>query len=297
VTSGRILFNGRDITHARPRERRALSSQVQVVFQDPYSSLNPTRTVGQTLGEMLRPQRLQREDVKQRVAAMLERVGLEPDAARRYPTQFSGGQRQRIAIARALIVGPRVVICDEPVSALDLSVQAQILNLLIEIQQATGVSYLFISHDLSVVRYMAQRIVVLYRGRVMEQGAADSVYDQPSHPYTMALRAAAPVPDPAEQRARRTARRALKTDQVAMQSQTRGCPFAPRCGFATDHCYEIAPNVESTREGVLVACHHWRGTKSDRLKPAPDAPADPEFRATDGGLIDDRVDSSLPRSS
>ena len=184
VSSGAIAFAGVDITRAGYHQRRALSADLQVVFQDPYSSLNPTRTIGQTLGETLRAQRIGHDAVAERVAAMLKRVGLTPDAVRGYPSRFSGGQRQRIAIARALIAQPRLVICDEPTSALDLSVQAQVLNLLRELQHDFGLSYLFIAHDLAVVRHLSRRIIVLYRGRVMEQGDAASVYANPIHPYT-----------------------------------------------------------------------------------------------------------------
>lgn len=206
-TDGSISFAGRDITRASHRDRRLLSRDLQVVFQDPYSSLNPTRTIGQTLVETLRPHgRANHAEATERAHAMLERVGLSADAASRYPAHFSGGQRQRIAIARALMVRPRLVICDEPVSALDLSVQAQVLNLLRELQDDFELSYLFIAHDLAVVRHLSHRIVVLYRGRIMEQGEAGTVYEEPAHPYTRKLLSAAPVPDPTVQRRRRAAR-------------------------------------------------------------------------------------------
>jgi peptide/nickel transport system ATP-binding protein len=205
-TAGSILFDGREITHAGFRERRALSAHLQVVFQDPYSSLNPTRKIGQTLAEPLTVHlKLGKEEIAERVREGLERVGLPAGAAERYPAQFSGGQRQRIAIARALMLSPRLVICDEPVTALDLSVQAQVLNLLAELQRELALSYLFIAHDLAVVRYLSHRIVVLNKGRVVESGPADEVYRRPTHPYTQALLAAAPVPDPAIQRGRSSA--------------------------------------------------------------------------------------------
>ncbi|RJQ84177.1 ATP-binding cassette domain-containing protein [Amycolatopsis panacis] len=207
VTAGMILFEGEDITRAGYRRRRALSSRLQVVFQDPYSSLNPTRTIGQTLAESLRHHgSLSRNEIKDRVGAMLERVGLPADSAARYPGRFSGGQRQRIAIARALMPQPRLVICDEAVSALDLSVQAQILNLLRELQDELHLSYLFIAHDLDVVRFLSDRILVMYRGREVEQGPAEKIYNEPADPYTRALLDAVPVPDPERQRIRREAR-------------------------------------------------------------------------------------------
>ena len=195
VAAGTITFDGEDIG-ARSRDRsRRLSASLQVVFQNPYSSLNPARTVGKTLAETLRPHGTRLEaGGRRRVASMLERVGLDPPRPTAIPSQFSGGQRQRIAIARALIVAPRLVICDEPVSALDLSVQAQVLNLLRELQDELGLSYLFISHDLAVVRHISTRVVVLYRGRVMEAGPAAVVYRQPAHPYTRALLQPRPSP-------------------------------------------------------------------------------------------------------
>ena len=256
VRSGTIAFAGVDITRAGYRQRRALSADLQVVFQDPYSSLNPTRTIGQTLGETLRAQRIGHEAVAERVAAMLKRVGLTPDAVRGYPSRFSGGQRQRIAIARALIVRPRLVICDEPTSALDLSVQAQVLNLLRELQHDFGLSYLFIAHDLAVVRHLSRRIIVLYRGRVMEQGDAASVYANPIHPYTRELLAAAPVPDPDVQRKRRAARTA-RTADVQPQVIQNSCPFAPRCAHTVDICRTSQPPLELTPDGSLVVCHRW----------------------------------------
>jgi peptide/nickel transport system ATP-binding protein len=191
------------------------------------------------------------------VASILQRVGLDPAAVHRYPNQFSGGQRQRIAIARALIVRPRLVICDEPVSSLDLSVQAQVLNLLRSLQDELGLSYLFVSHDLAVVRYISSRIVVLYRGRVMEAGPAAAVYNQPAHPYTRALLHSAPLPDPKLQRARRTSRQ-RSTPDLAGTVKPESCQFAPRCPWAVDVCREQQPPEELTSDGVFVACHRWR---------------------------------------
>jgi oligopeptide/dipeptide ABC transporter ATP-binding protein len=258
AVAGTITFDGEDILAATRDRRRRLSASLQVVFQDPYSSLNPSRTIGKTLAETLRPHGSpSRHEVTQRVAAMLERVGLDPAAADRYPSQFSGGQRQRIAIARALIVAPRLVICDEPVSSLDLSVQAQVLNLLRDLQDELGLSYLFISHDLAVVQHISTRVVVLYRGRVMEAGPASAVYRHPAHPYTQALLQAAPVPDPGLQRARRAARLRSAPD-LPGPVPPESCPFAPRCPRAVQLCREQRPPAELTTEGVVVACHRWR---------------------------------------
>ncbi len=264
IVEGSVRFAGADITHAPRPERRVLSKSLQVVFQNPYSSLNPARTVGQTLVEMLLPHgKPPKGEASAQARSMLERVGLGADAVDRYPSQFSGGQRQRIAIARALMVSPRLVVCDEPVSALDISVQAQILNLLHELQGALQLSYLFISHDIAVVRHVAHRIAVLYRGRIMEHGDADAVFARPAHPYTRTLLAAAPVPDPAEQRRKHgpVARGGLETAATPRDA----CPFAARCPHAVDECHLRRPVLETGPEGRLVACHRWRELPSPTL--------------------------------
>lgn len=209
VTGGRITFGGRDISHATRRDRRALSRDLQVVFQDPYTSLNPSLTVGDILAEPLGIQGVTGADARARVKELLDRVHLPQDAMSRLPREFSGGQRQRIAIARALALRPKLIVCDEPVSALDLSIQARVLDLLLEIQQGTGVSYLFVSHDLDVVRHFSHRVAVLYQGEIVEQGEARHVTESPDHPYTQRLLLASPVPDPDRQAAKRDARRAF----------------------------------------------------------------------------------------
>jgi ABC-type oligopeptide transport system ATPase subunit len=229
AASGTIAFGGEDITRASRRRRRALTRDIQAVFQDPYGSLNPVRTVGQTLAEPLFAH--ERRDVHgkertARVRSALEQVGLSADDAARYPGQFSGGQRQRIAIARALMPSPRLIICDEPLSALDMSVQAQVLNLLKAIQRDLGVGYLFITHDLAIVPHIAHRVVVLYQGRVVETGPTRQVCSAPRHPYTRALVAAAPVPDPAEQHARRRAHRGYQAADEAREP-TAALPDSP----------------------------------------------------------------------
>jgi oligopeptide/dipeptide ABC transporter ATP-binding protein len=258
IAAGKIDFADRDITHASYAERRALSADLQVVFQDPYSSLNPTRTVGQTLSETLRAQGERNKGrIGERVNYMLQHVGLPAEAAGRYPAHFSGGQRQRIAIARALMASPRLVICDEPTSALDLSVQAQVLNLLRALQDEFNLSYLFISHNLAVVRHLSHRIMVLYKGRVMEEGAAQTLYERPLHPYTRTLLAAAPVPDPAEQRRRRENRSVRQADELKLLPEE-SCPFAMRCPYVIDICRNTRPPLESTPDGIDVACHRWQ---------------------------------------
>jgi oligopeptide/dipeptide ABC transporter ATP-binding protein len=262
-TAGMITFAGLDITATRPR---ALTQDIQVVFQDPHGSLNPVRTIGQTLEEPLLAHRsMNRRQRRAEVAAALERVGLADDAASQYPAQFSGGQMQRIAIARALMLSPRLVVCDEAVSALDLSIQAQILNLLRRLQRELGLSYLFISHDLAVVRHVSDRVAVLYRGKLMETGPAARVCDHPDHPYTQALLAAAPVPDPAEQRRRRPAD--VSAIDVAASTDA-GCPFRNRCPHAIDRCAEPLV-VHDTPDGS-VACHRYGELTAD---PAPEPPA------------------------
>ncbi|GLI26956.1 ABC transporter ATP-binding protein [Agromyces rhizosphaerae] len=215
VTSGEIVFDGREIGHLSHRARRPLASEIQVVFQDPYSSLNPSLTVAQILAEPLMARGVAAKEASRRVGDLLERVALPSDAARRLPREFSGGQRQRIAIARALALDPRLVVCDEPVSALDLSTQARVLDLLVEVQERTGVAYLFISHDLAVVRHISHRVSVMYRGEIVETGDGEQVTARPVHPYTQRLLLAAPVADPRAQAERRAARHSLRESITA----------------------------------------------------------------------------------
>lgn len=207
VTSGTITFEGEDISHATRADRRKLSRHMQVVFQDPYTSLNPAMTVGDILSEPLGIQGIKGDEARARVKVLLDRVKLPEDAMDRLPREFSGGQRQRIAIARALALQPKLIVCDEPVSALDLATQARVLDLFLEIQENTGVAYLFISHDLDVVRHISHRVAVLYKGQIVEQGPAEKVTGDPEHPYTKRLLFASPVPDPDLQAERRTQRR------------------------------------------------------------------------------------------
>lgn len=207
VTEGSIALEGSDITHISRSKRRGISKQVQVVFQDPYTSLNPVMEIGSILAEPLLAQGVSRYDARQRITQLLDQVGLPSDAASRLPREFSGGQRQRVAIARALAINPRLIVCDEPVSALDLTTQSRVLALFSEIQDRTGVAYLFVSHDLAVIRAISHRVAVMYKGEIVEQGSADVVTSDPVHPYTRRLLLAAPVPDPVEQSRRRGERR------------------------------------------------------------------------------------------
>lgn len=211
VTAGSITMEGKEIAHASRAERKALARDIQVVFQDPYSSLNPSMTIEQILTEPLTVRNVSRAAANDRVRELLDSVGLPSDAAGRRPREFSGGQRQRIAIARALALDPKLIVCDEPVSALDLTTQARVLDLFLEIQERTGVAYLFISHDLAVVRHLSHRVAVMYQGEIVEWGDGEQVSSNPQHPYTKRLMMAAPVPNPVEQTIRREERRRLMT--------------------------------------------------------------------------------------
>jgi peptide/nickel transport system ATP-binding protein len=256
VAGGSVSFRGKDITRAGGAERRALGGDLRAVFQDPNSSLNARRTVGDSLAEPLRLRGASAAESREKAETMLERVGLPREAVDRYPSQFSGGQRQRIAVARALICDPQLVVCDEAVSALDLSTQAQVLNLLADLRDERGLSYLFIAHDISVVQFLAQRVVALYRGQVMESGPAAAVTEAPKHPFTQALVAASPVPRPAEQAQRRAVREALGVRTAAAVAATPGgCPFSQRCPLATELCASERPALR--RVGASdVACHY-----------------------------------------
>jgi ABC-type glutathione transport system ATPase component len=216
VTAGSIDFLGKEISHASRRERRDLSRDLQVVFQDPYTSLNPSMEIGQILAEPLQIQGMDGAAATKRIAELLDQVGLPTDALQRLPREFSGGQRQRVAIARALALSPKLIVCDEPVSALDLTTQARILDLFLQIQKDTGVSYLFVSHDLDVVRHISHRVAVMYKGEIVEQGPAAQVTVNPTHPYTQRLLMASPVPDPDRQAKRREDRKALLASQAKL---------------------------------------------------------------------------------
>jgi oligopeptide/dipeptide ABC transporter ATP-binding protein len=257
-TSGRALFEGVDIFSLDRSNLRALRRRMQIIFQDPYSSLNPRMTVGAAIAEGIEIHRLApRSEIGGRVAALLEEVGLDPGYARRYPHEFSGGQRQRIGIARALAVQPAFIVCDEPVSALDVSVQAQVLNLLSDLQRHRGLSYLFIAHDLAVVRQIAHRIAVMYLGRIVEEGPTDQLLSNPRHPYTVALLSAVPEPDPAAQRDRIV----LQGDLPSPSNPPPGCPFHTRCfhPLKDERCRTTVPLLRRV-EATLAACHYAEAT-------------------------------------
>jgi oligopeptide transport system ATP-binding protein len=251
-TSGDILFDGTSIVEGSASARRRLRKRVQVVFQDPYSSLNPTMTVRQTLAEVLAVHEIGTKDSRAaRIDDLLERVGLSPTLANRRPRQFSGGQRQRIGIARALAVEPDFVVADEAVSALDVSIQAQVLNLLMRLQDDLGLTYLFISHNLSVARHISNSIAVMYLGRIVEHAPADALFEEPLHPYTQALLRAAPKPVPR----RKTIKPAVGGDIPNPIDRPSGCHFHPRCPFVMDICREEYPAPRSPVQGRMVACH------------------------------------------
>ncbi len=264
VAAGTITLAGRDISHLNPKQRRSLRTSLQAVFQDPFGSLDPSMTVGDTIAEplLIAHQGMSRQEMAGQTQSMLERVGLEPAAMRRYPGEFSGGQRQRIAIARALILNPEIVVCDEAVSALDVSVQAQVLNLLESLQRENGTSYIFISHNMAVVRHISDRVLVLYRGRVMESGSVEDVCGRPAHPYTRSLLSSVPIPDVAVQRERRRVRSLASvashqaTNGVASTSTQDGvgCPFAARCPYVQEKCVVATPPLIDVGDGRRVAC-------------------------------------------
>jgi oligopeptide transport system ATP-binding protein len=258
TTSGKVLWLGQDITQLEGEALRAKRQAMQIVFQDPLASLDPRMNVGDIVAEPLNifhPE-LSRAERRERVRDMLAKVGLLPQMINRYPHEFSGGQCQRIGIARAMILRPALVVCDEPVSALDVSIQAQIVNLLMTLQDELRLSLLFISHDLAVVRHISQRVMVLYLGRVMEIADRDDIYARPLHPYTQALIAAVPVPDPAVERGKRHVR--LSGDLPSPINPPSGCVFRTRCPRATEICAAEVPRLEpKDKAGHLVACHHW----------------------------------------
>ena len=256
LCGGRTVWLGQDLAKLEPSAMRNLRREMQIIFQDPLASLNPRMTVGQIIAEPLTTfqPNLSGNEVKARVKAMMAKVGLLPNQVNRYPHEFSGGQCQRIGIARAIINNPRLIVCDEPVSALDVSIQAQIVNLLMDLQKEMGMSLIFISHNLAIVRHISHRVMVLYLGKVMEIADRDSLYSNPLHPYTQALNSAVPVPDPDVERNK--ARIVLKGDLPSPLYPPSGCPFRTRCPKATEICAQSMPDLVSAGKDHMVACHH-----------------------------------------
>jgi len=276
-TAGQVFYKGRDVFAMSRSELRTLRRQIQIIFQDPYTSLNPRMTVGDIVGEPweIHPEVLPKKGRQQAVRELLDRVGLNPDVLNRYPHQFSGGQRQRIGIARALALRPEIIVCDEPVSALDVSVQAQVINLLEDLQEEFGLSYLFIAHDLSVVRHIADRVNVMYLGRIIETGSNADVYERPAHPYTQALLSAVPSHDPALRGSK--TRIVLQGDLPSPADPPSGCHFRTRCWKAQDICAVEYPPLVDRGQGHPSACHFAEASDvvhGDPPPPPPD-PAEP----------------------
>ncbi|MET1412041.1 oligopeptide/dipeptide ABC transporter ATP-binding protein [Roseibium sp. HPY-6] len=257
TTGGKISFEQRDLSTLDPRQRRSVWRDMQVIFQDPVSALNPRRTIAQSIAEPLVIHGYPKAEIAERVDELMSLVGLNEDQRSRRPKELSGGQRQRVVIARALALSPKLVICDEPVSALDVSIQSQILNLLIRLQRELNLSYLFIAHDLSVVRHIADRVAVMYLGLVVEEGATEQVFSNPQHPYTQALLSAIPVPDPN----RRRKRIVLQGELPSPLNPPIGCPFVTRCPIAVGMCEKKRPDLASAGNLHRVRCHLQQGSK------------------------------------
>ena len=272
-TGGTLRFHGADITRLRRKSLMPFRREVQFVFQDPVSSLNPRKRVGQIVETPMRLNGMNRGDASSRVRELLERVGLNPEHVNRFPHEFSGGQRQRIGVARALATNPRLIVLDEPVSALDVSIQAQVINLLDDLQDDMRLSYVFIAHDLSVVRHFSDQIAVMYLGKFMEVSPAAELYSKPIHPYTEALLSAIPIPDPRENRARE--RRVVGGEPPNPIAPPSGCRFHTRCPRATEVCKEVEPPLAEYAGGHLAACHHPLNVSSAEITAAARSPLSP----------------------
>jgi peptide/nickel transport system ATP-binding protein len=286
-TEGAIRFRGQDVTNAGRKAMQPLRREMQMVFQDPFASLNPRKRVGQIIGMPLRLHGTERKDVEPQVKDLLSRVGLAPEHINRFPHEFSGGQRQRIGVARALALQPKLIVLDEPVSALDVSVQAQIINLLADLQDQFELTYLFVAHDLSVVRHVSDRIAVMYLGKLMEVSPAEELYTKPIHPYTSALLAAIPIPDPRENRQRE--RIVVSGEPPNPINPPSGCVFHPRCPRATQVCREVEPPLVRYPNGHLAACHHPLNVSDAEIGAAEKDPSSP---ASAGDLLPEQTPSA-----
>lgn len=252
-TKGEVIYDGKDITKLSKAEQKEFCQKVQMIFQNPYASLNSRMTVKEIVGEGLKQHGTPKNEIDKKVEALLETVGLNKDHMSRFPHEFSGGQRQRIGIARALSVDPEFIICDEPISALDVSIQAQVINMLKDLQEQRGLTYLFVAHDLSVVKYISDRVVVMYLGMIVEQAETEELYSNPQHPYTKALLSAIPEADPDKAKANR--RILIKGEIPSPINPKQCCRFAERCEYATDRCFNEVPELREVCPGHKVACH------------------------------------------
>jgi oligopeptide transport system ATP-binding protein len=294
-TDGQILFEGEDITHRKGRSLRTMRREVQMIFQDPYASLNPRKRVGSIIGDPLKIHKIgTKGERKRRVQELLEIVGLSPEHYNRFPHEFSGGQRQRIGVARALALRPKLIVADEPVSALDVSIQSQILNLLRDLQTEFDLTYLFIAHDLGVVRHVSDRIAVMYLGKIAELSPGEELYQRPIMPYTEALLSAVPVPDP--DLAERRERIVLTGDVPSPINPPAGCRFHPRCRYATEICGEVEPPL-TDYEGHLAACHHPLNVSREEALSASIAAESPESAPEDATPTEPAGKESRPVSA
>lgn len=267
-TEGHVVVNGHTITELAPEALRRVRPTMQMVFQDPQASLNPRMTVASIIGEpLVEHSKLSKAEQRERIYELLDQVGLNRNFANRYPHEFSGGQRQRIGIARALALHPKFIVCDEPIAALDVSIQAQVVNLLEELQQRLGLTYLFISHDLSMVRHIANRVAVMYLGRIVELATRDALYEDPKHPYSQALLSAVPEPDPQAEAQRQ--RIVLRGDVPSPARPPQGCAFNTRCPQVHEPCYHSAPALHEVKPGRFVACHLFPSDTTTAAPPAP----------------------------
>ncbi|HEX2360257.1 MAG TPA: oligopeptide/dipeptide ABC transporter ATP-binding protein [Solirubrobacterales bacterium] len=280
-SSGSVRFEGRELVGLSRNELQPLRSQMQMIFQDPYASLNPRKRVGQIVGDPIRLHGVASgDDLRKRVQELLDRVGLSAEHYNRYPHEFSGGQRQRIGIARALALQPKLIVADEPVSALDVSIQAQIINLLDELQDEFKLSYIFVAHDLSVVRHVSDRVAVMYLGKIVETSAAGELYERPVHPYTNALLSAIPIPDPKENEDRQPL--VLEGDPPSPIDPPPACRFHTRCQWSSEICRRVEPPLAAYQGGHIAACHHPRNVSKEMVDAATLSPLSPE---TAGGVL------------